>query len=320
MSQGPESVTVFAPGGVGNMGPGLDILGLALTGDGDTVRAHWSGTPGVRIVDPGHPDLPLEPTRHTAALAARAVLDRAGGRLAHGGIALTVRKGLPLSGGQGGSAASAVAGAVAANTLLGNPLDPRELVLACLAAEEQVSGRHADNIAPALLGGIVLIRSLDPLDLVPLPVPDELCVVVALPDQRLRTAEGRSVLPREVARDVALHQAAQVGALVAALGSADYSLLGRAIDDRIAEPARARLLPGFPEAKQAALAAGALGSSISGSGPTAFALTRGPEAGERVAQAMQAAYAGCGERARVRVERVDRQGARLVKGTEGPRQ
>ena len=319
MSQGPESVTAFAPGGVGNVGPGLDILGLALTGDGDTVRAQWTGTPGVRIVDPGHPDLPREPTRHTAALAARAVLDRVGDRLAGTGIALTVSKGLPLSGGQGGSAASAVAGAVAVNALLGNPLAPDELVLACLSAEEQVSGRHADNIAPALLGGIVLIRSLDPLDLVPLPVPEELCVVVALPDQRLRTVDGRSVLPRDISRDVALHQAAQVGAIVAALGSADYGLLGRAIDDRIAEPARARLLPGFREAKQAALAAGALGSSISGSGPTAFALTRGPEAGDRVAGAMQAAYASCGERARVRVERIDREGARLVNRTEDQR-
>ncbi|HEX2248752.1 MAG TPA: homoserine kinase, partial [Gemmatimonadales bacterium] len=307
----------FAPGGVGNVGPGLDILGLALTGDGDTVRAEWSTVPGIQILDPGHPELPREPSRHTAALAAQAVLDRVDDRLARRGIALTVRKGLPLSGGQGGSAASAVAGAVAVNALLGSPLDHSELVRACLAAEERVSGRHADNIAPSLMGGIILIRSLDPLELVRLPVPEELCVVIALPDQRLRTAEGRSVLPREIPLPVAVYQAAQVGALIAALAADDYELLGRAIDDRIAEPPRARLLPGFREAKQAALAAGALGSSISGSGPTAFALTRGPYAGERVARAMQDAYAACGERARVRVERIDREGARLVNRAKG---
>jgi homoserine kinase len=222
---------------------------------------------------------------------------------------------LPLSGGQGGSAASAVAGAVAVNTLLGNPLEKKDLLTAALVAEEGVSGRHADNIAPSLLGGIVLIRSLEPLDVVELPVPDELCVVVVRPDQQLRTVDARSVLPSTVPRPVALHQAAQVGAIVAALASGDYDLLGRAIDDRIAEPARARLLPGFLEAKAAALEAGALGSSISGAGPSAFALVRGPSIGQRVGEAMLSAYAACGQQAQVRVTRVDRHGARLLPDT-----
>lgn len=308
-----QSVTAFAPGGVGNVGPGLDILGLALAGEGDTVRAEWTDEPGVHILDPGHEELPRDPGRHTSGLAARAVLHRAGDRRSlQRGISLTVRKGLPLSGGQGGSAASAVAAAVAVNALLGSPLDRLELVGASLAAEESVSGRHADNVAPSLLGGIVLIRSLEPLDLVELPVPEELWVVVARPDQRMRTAEARSVLPGEVSRAVAVYQAAQVGAMIAALASGDYALLGRAIDDRIAEPARAGLLPGFREAKQAALAAGALGSSISGSGPTAFALVRGPEAGKKVGEAMAAAYASCGRQSEVRVTRIDREGARVV--------
>jgi homoserine kinase len=308
-----RGVTAFAPGGVGNVGPGLDILGLALAGDGDTVRAEWTETPGIQIFDPGHADLTTDPNRHTAALAARAVLESAGerGRLENG-IGLRVRKGLPLSGGQGGSAASAVAGAVAVNALLGNPLDQLSLVRAALVAEESVSGRHADNVAPALLGGIVLIRSLEPLDLIRLPVPEKLWVVVALPDQQLRTAEARSVLPTAIPRAVALHQAAQVGAMIAALASNDYQLLGRALDDRIAEPARAGLLPGFREAKRAALEAGALGCSISGAGPTAFALVKGQEAGKRVAAAMAAAYQSCGRRSEVRVTKVDREGARIL--------
>ncbi len=303
----------FAPGGVGNIGPGLDILGLALDGPGDTVRAEWIAHPGIQIIDPGHRELPADADRHTAGLAARAVLDRSVGRSGRSeGIGLTVMKGLPLSGGQGGSAASAVAAAVAVNALLGDPLDRAALLSAALEAEEGVSGRHADNVAPALLGGIILIRSLDPLDLVELPVPEQLRVVVARPHQQLRTAEARRVLPAQVNREAAVYQAAQVGAIVAALASGDYALLGRAIDDRIAEPVRAPLLPGFLEAKRAALDAGALGSSISGSGPTAFALVEGEDAGERVAAAMSAAYSSCGHGSEVRVARIDRHGARVV--------
>lgn len=310
-------VVAYAPGSVGNVGPGLDILGLAVAGAGDTVIATWTAEPGLHVTDPGHPELPREPTRHTSALAARAVVDRAGaGTLRGRGIALAASKGLPLSGGQGGSAASAVAGAVAVNALLGSPLDAAALIEACLAAEEAVAGRHADNLAPSLLGGIVLIRSMDPLDLVRLPVPRELHVVLARPDQRMRTADARAVLPRDVPRATALHQAAQVGALVAALALDDYALLGRSIDDRIAEPARAGLLPGFAEAKAAALAAGALGSSISGSGPTVFALARGAAAAERVAVAMRDAYTAGGQASEVRVGAVDRAGARIVEDTE----
>jgi homoserine kinase len=313
------AVTAFAPGGVGNVGPGLDILGLAVAGAGDAVTAEWTREGGIEIRDPGHPSLPFDPARHTAALAARAVLEAAGERLSAGrGVALRVRKGLPLSGGQGGSAASAVAGAVAANALLGGLLDQAGLLDACLAAEETVAGRHLDNIAASLLGGIVLIRCMQPPELIALPVPEELTVVLVRPEQELRTADGRAVLPRELPRDVALHQAAQVGALVAALAAGDYELLGRAIDDRIAEPARARLLPGFAEAKAAALGAGALGSSISGSGPTSFALTRGHAAGERVAAAMVAAYAAAGFRSEARVAGVDRAGARLLDSDGAP--
>jgi homoserine kinase len=313
-----DAVTAFAPGGVGNIGPGLDVLGLAVAGAGDEVRAEWTREPGIHLRDPGHPSLPRDPARHTAALAAQAVLAAAGTRReGRAGMALTVRKGLPLAGGQGGSAASAVAGAVAANALLGAPLDRAELLAACLVAEEAVAGRHLDNIAPSLLGGIVLIRCMEPPDIVQLAVPDELTVVLVRPEQSLRTADARAVLPVTVLRDIAIHQAAQVGAIVAALASSDYELLGRAIDDRIAEPVRASLLPGFADAKAAALRAGALGSSISGSGPTAFALTRGPEVAARVAEAMIAAYGAAGYGAEARVAPVDRVGARLLEDSGG---
>lgn len=303
------SIEVFAPGCIGNIGPGLDILGLAVTGPGDSVRAELSPTPGVVLLDPGHPDLPTDPARHTAGIAAHAVLKRAGEKR---GVALHVTKGLPLSGGQGGSAASAVAAAVAVNTLLGTPLATQELLFACLEAEATVAGRHLDNIAPSLLGGAVLIRSLDPLEVVPLTIQGNLPIVLAHPEQRLETRRGRAALPADVERETALFQAAQVAAIVAALARGDWQLLGRSIDDRVAEPARAPLLPGFRDAKAAALAAGALGCSISGSGPTAFAFAPDEARAEAIRTAMVQAYHRAGVPCSARIAQVDTRGARVV--------
>ena len=303
------SIEVFAPGCIGNIGPGLDILGLAVTGPGDSVRATETATPGVIITDAGHPDLPRDPTRHTSGIAAGAVL----ARVRHPrGITLSVTKGLPLSGGQGGSAASAVAAAVAVNTLIGSPLSSHELLECCLEAEETVAGRHLDNIAPSLLGGAVLVRSLDPMDVVPLTVRGDLHIVLVHPGHQLETRRGRSVLPQAVDRATALFQAAQVAGIVAAFARGDWQLLGRSIDDRIAEPARAPLLPGFPEAKLAALKAGALGCSISGSGPTAFAFAADQAGADRVRRAMVEAYELRGVLCSARLARVDTRGARIV--------
>ncbi len=304
-----HSCRAWAPGSVGNLGPGLDILGLALTGAGDRVIAGSTDQPGITIADPGGPALPSDPGRNAAGLAAAAVLRRAGREGV--GLRLSVEKGLPLAGGQGGSAASAIAAAVAVNRLLGDPLDAGAILACGLEAEERLAGRHLDNLAPSLLGGIVLIRSMDPPELIPLPVPPDLLIVLAHPDQALRTSAARAVLPAVIDRDTALHQAAQVGAIVAALAAGDLALLGRAIDDRIAEPVRAPLLPGFREAKAAALAAGALGCSISGSGPTSFALARDPAGAERVALALRQAYGSAGLRCRTRIARVDTRGARV---------
>lgn len=297
----------FAPGSIGNVGPGLDVLGLAVAGAGDTVEIAWHDGGGMLVADAGHPDLPREADRNTAAIAAAAVFVRAG---VSRGAVLTVTKGLPLSGGQGGSAASAVAGAVAANHLCDAGLDTTGLLECALAAEATVAGRHADNLAPSLLGGLVLVRSVDPMDLVALPVPDALRIVLVHPAMQLRTRDARAVLPEMVTRQVAIEQAGNVAAMVAGALLGDLALLGRALDDQIAEPARAALLPGFLAAKAAARAAGALGCSISGAGPTAFALVDGRETGEAVAAAMVAAYAAAGLPAIAKVAEIDREGAR----------
>lgn len=302
-----DSVKVFAPGSIGNVGPGLDILGMATAAAGDAVSMTWSGSGLSQVDDPGHPELPVDVTRNTAAIAAIAVLQRVG---SDRGVRLSVHKGLPLSGGQGGSAASAVAGAVAANLLADAGLDHVALLECALQAESAVAGRHLDNLAPSLLGGLVLVRSVQPIDVIKLPVPEGLRVVLVHPHQRLGTREARAALPATLPRDLALQQAANIAAMVAGACLGDLALLGRAIDDRIAEPARAPLLPGFVVARRAALDAGALGCSISGAGPTAFALTDDDARSVLVAEAMVRAYGNAGVAANATITRVDPTGAR----------
>lgn len=305
-----QRIRAFAPGSVGNVGPGLDILGLALKGRGDVVELALRNGKGIEVADAGHPDLPKDAEHNTAALAAAAAL-KIGGQ-SDVGLTVTITKGLPLSGGQGGSAASAVAGAVAANALLDLGLSEQQLVESALEAEAHVAGRHLDNILPSLIGGIVLIRDAASYDWMRMEAPKALRVVLAQPEQRLRTAEGRAVLPADVTRDVALYQAAQVAAMVLAFTSNDLTILRRAVDDRIAEPARAPLLPGFTSAKRAAMDAGALGCSISGSGPTAFAFASDQADALEIAAAMKAAYESEGIGCATRVSEVSPEGARVV--------
>jgi homoserine kinase len=282
-----------------------------VAGRGDTVSVRSVERPGVTIKDPGHKDLPTDPEGHTAAIAASEVL-RLAGASGDVGLEVSVRKGLSLTAGQGGSAASAVAAAVATNGLLNNPLWPSGLVAACLAAEERVSGPCYDNIAASLLGGLILIRSTDPLEMVKLPVPQSLRMALVLPNYQVRTSLGRSRLPDSVPLGISMYQAAQVGALVAACFQRDLGLLGRAIEDRIALPSRLDLFPGFSAARKAALDAGALGVSISGSGPTAFALADSESSGLRIADTMSEAYLAAGFDCSARVAQVDHLGARLI--------
>jgi homoserine kinase len=284
-----ERAAAIAPGGVGNIGPGLDVLGMAVSGPGDRVLVERVPGRGVTIADAGHPELPTDPEKNTAGIAAMKVLAYAGA--ASIGVRLTIVKGLPLAGGQGGSAASAVAGAVAVNRLLGDPLDPIILLTCALEAEATVAGRHADNLAPALFGGVCLIRSVHPLDVIKLPIPESLRVVMAHPAQRLRTADARAVLPQFIERARVIQQMANVAAMVSGFWSGDLALIGRGLDDQIAEPARAPLLPGFIEAKGAAIAAGALGGSLSGAGPTSFYLCTDDLSAQRVAHSVRDAYA-----------------------------
>ena len=300
-------VRVFAPATVSNLGPGFDVLGLALQQPGDLVEAELHDEPGVKIVAvTGAGDaLTTDPTRNVVGIAAADVLrrlqDKVQGPAASGqnqgprngvGVRLWLHKQMPLASGLGSSAASSVAGALAVNELFGGGLSRRELVASALEGERAASGApHADNAAPSLLGGIVLIRSYDPLELVSLPIPPELRVVVVHPHCEVATASARALVSKrryELGDVVA--NLGNVGALISALHQNDLELFGRSIRDRLVEPVRAGLIPGFQQVKDAALAAGALGCSISGSGPSVFAFSGSDRGASRVAAAMRDAF------------------------------
>jgi homoserine kinase len=288
-----SSCRAFAPGSIGNLACGFDVLGLALAGPGDEVLALRSDTPGLRIVtvrgEAGR--LSRDPARNTAGAAAGAVLDEAGFDPGSEGVALEVSKGLPLAAGMGGSAASAVAAAVAVDGLLGSRL-PRESLLRCALAGEAVAAGagHPDNAAPSLLGGLVLVPDWEPLRAIELEVPSEMVAVHVHPHVEVETAEARKVLGSSVALKDAVAQWGNTAALVAGLFRRDWEIISRAVQDRVAEPLRAPLVPGFHAVKNAALEAGALAASLSGSGPSLFALCRGEERGWAVGEAMVRAF------------------------------
>jgi len=303
-----DRVSCYAPGSTSNVGPGFDCLGIAVAGMGDRVVAARAGDAGVRVLSVSDPRIPCDPRRNTAALAAADVLRRAG---ASGvGLELRVEKGLPLSGGLGGSAASAVAGASAANALLGGPLGPEELLHAALEAEAVVAGRHPDNAAPSLLGGAILILGIEPLRWARLTVHPSLRLVFATPAYGVETARARAVLPASVPRVDAVGQASALAGLVLGLERADGALLRAAMVDRVAEPSRIPLYPGYARAREAALASGAWGVAVSGAGPTLLAIA--PEASAAaIGSAVVAAYGEAGVEARLHVAGVDARGARI---------
>jgi homoserine kinase len=307
--RGPVEITAFAPATVANLGAGLDVLGLALAAPGDRVTARLSDGRGVTIatVSGDGGALTLDPEKNTAGIAAAATLARAGITT---GVALTLHKGMPIGSGLGSSAASAAAAAYAVNLLIGSPLRKAELVGPCLDAEAAVSGRHADNVAPALLGGLILVRSLDPLDLIRLPVPEGLVVAVVTPKMELSTRAARAALPKDVPLASLVRNTAHVGAFISACYSGDLGLLGRSISDAVATPARMPLIPGCAGVIEAALDAGALGSSISGAGPSIFALCRSERSAGEVAARMVAAFAAAGMVANSIVSPADCPGAR----------
>ena len=321
MSQSNESATAFAPATVSNVACGFDVLGFALHAPGDTVTAARAPGTGVRIdqITGDNGRLTRDPAKNTAGIAAQALLDAVGERR---GVVLTIRKGLPLSSGLGGSAASAVAAAFAVNELVGARLSHETLMTCAFEGERVGAGSaHGDNIAPAVYGGFVLVRVANPPDVVRLPVPAGLTAVVVHPDLEIETARARALLGTHVPLGDAIRQWANLGAFIDALHRSDFDLLSRALEDTIAEPRRAPLVPGLAAIKQAAVDAGALGCSLSGSGPSLFALCRTAVSAEQVARAMAAAVAQHigGAAPKTYVSPIAPQGARIVAAPADPK-
>ena len=307
-----KSITAFAPATVANVACGFDIIGFALTEPGDEVTASLSSTPGVCIekIEGGDGSMPMDPAKNTAGVAVDFLLQRIDQDL---GVTLTLKKKMPIGSGLGSSASSAVAAAVATNELLDEPLSREELLPAVIEAERIACGApHADNVAPSLLGGFVLIRSYNPLDIVCIPSPKNLFAVVVHPNIEVKTEDARKVLQNSIKLDEAVKQWANVGGLIAGLYRSDYDLIGRSLEDVIAEPMRSILIPGFDEVKQAALGAGALGFSISGSGPSVFAFSTSDSESRLIATTMQAEFIKVGLESEAYISRINPEGARIL--------
>jgi homoserine kinase len=308
-----NSISVFAPATVANVACGFDIFGFAVANPGDKVTLTVRDEPGVRITDiiGDEGRLPRETTRNTAGIAIQTYLQHIG--RTDVGLDIVLHKQMPLGSGLGSSAASAVAGVFAINELLGRPLPTMKLLPFAMEGERLACGSaHADNVAPSLLGGFVVIRSYHPLDVIRIETPAILFCTLVHPDIEVNTKDARFILKNEVSLKNTIIQMGNVAGLIAGLMKPDYDLISRSLVDVIIEPVRSILIPEFNEAKQAALDNGALGCSISGSGPSMFALSRDAQTAERVGAAMQQAFLSVGVTSEAYVSEINREGPKVL--------
>lgn len=283
-----NTITIFSPATIANVGPGFDIMGFAINQPGDIISLEVIKERSHQIVNKTSFDLPLDPDKNASSVSLSAFLNHIGSKEK---FLITFLEKIQPGSGIGSSAASSAGSVFAANLLLNEPLSRKELVRFAMLGEQAASGSaHADNVAPALMGGFVLIRSYHPLDLIEITSPPELFCTVVHPEIQLATKESRRILKGNVPLDIAVTQAGNVAGLITGLLRSDYDLIRNSLHDVIAEPARSFLIPGFDKLKEASMAAGALGSSISGSGPSVFSLSKGKKAANAVAKSMQKVF------------------------------
>lgn len=309
-----EKVTAFAPASIGNVGVGFDMLGLALSGAGDRVIARRTEEPGITVSEvlgldgAPHPYLSRDPEHNTASIAAKALWNDYGD---DHGVDLRIHKGVPLQSGMGSSAASAVAAAYAVNQLLGTPLPTADLLPYALAGEQYASGGlHADNVAPSLLGGMIFCPQVLLPETVRIPAPEGVVAVLVHPELQVNTAQARRKLAKAYTMDQWLEQQAYFGGFIAACAANDIDLIRKTLKDVIIEPQRASAVSCFGAVKEAAERGGALGCSLSGSGPSIFALCE-ERHGSNLATAMEQACRALGVDCQSWVSRLDAGGARL---------
>lgn len=308
-----NAISASAPATVANVTCGFDIFGFAVEAPCDEVTLTLRDTPGVVITgitgDEGR--LPVDAERNTAGVAVREYLKALGSEQ---GIGIELAKNLPLGSGMGSSAASSVAALVAINHLMGEPMKRDDLLPFAMEAERVACGSpHADNVAPSLLGGFVLIRGYEPLDVVRIPTPDELYCTLVHPQLELNTEDSRNVLKASIPLRDAVRQWGNIAGLVTGLMKPDYDLIGRSLHDYIAEPLRSVLIPGFDRIKKMAVEAGALGAGISGSGPTIFALSTTAEIASKVGTVIRDEFEAFRVDSEVYVSKINQDGARVLK-------
>jgi len=284
-------IKVFAPATVANVACGFDILGFALDKPGDEIIARFTKKKGLEIAEitGSRKQLPMEVEKNTAGFAALKMLEHIGE--ADRGIALEIHKKMPFGSGLGSSAASAVGGVMAVNELLNRPLTKRQLLPFAVAGEEVADGSyHADNVAPSLMGGIIFIRDNPTLDIHRIPNPKGLQVVCVYPHIKILTKDARDILSDQVSLKNTITQTGNIGGLIVGMYNADLDLISRSLNDVIIEPQRAKLIPGFFDVKDAAMNEGAMGCSISGAGPTIFAICPNTFVAENAAHKMKSVF------------------------------
>ena len=305
-----EEIKIFSPATVANLSCGFDVLGCCMDNVGDEMRIAKNDLQKVRITRISGQELPMEATKNVAGVAAMALLDHL---REEQGFDIEIDKKIKVGSGIGSSSASAAGAVFGVNKLLGEPLSRSELIPFAMEGERLASGNaHADNVAPALLGGFSLVRSYDPFEVISLPTPPELRIVVLHPLIEIKTKDSRSIIKHQVSLKKAIKQWGNLGAFVSALHTSDYDLLGRSLQDEIVEPIRSILIPYFSELKKTALENGALGFGISGSGPSVFSLCKGQENAQRVKEAINEFYRDKGIEFDLHLSKVNPEGIRII--------
>ncbi len=305
-----NEINIFSPATVANVSCGFDAMGFALESLGDEMIFKKTDAKEVVISKIEGANLPIEARKNVAGVVAQNMLNDSH---ADFGLDIQIFKNFKPGSGLGSSAASASGTAFAVNELLGKKYSDLELTKFAMQGEVIACGSAiADNVAAAIYGGFVLIRSYEPLDIVSIPTPDELVATIIHPQIEVKTEDARKVMPSEIPLKTAVSQWANVGGLISGLHAGDFDLIGRSLVDHVAEPARKALIPHFDEVKSASLDAGALGAGISGSGPSIFALSEGMETANKVKEAMNAVYKDSGIDFSIYVSRISTAGARVI--------
>ncbi|MDC6366992.1 MULTISPECIES: homoserine kinase [Flavobacteriaceae] len=305
-----EEVKVFCPATIANVSCGFDVLGLALDSVGDEMIVRKTSEKGIRITKITGQDLPLETEKNVAGVAGLALLEQSG---FDGGFEIEIDKRIKPGSGIGSSAASSAGAVWAMNELLGNRFSKLELVQFAMQGEKLASDvAHADNVAPVIYGGFTLVRSYVPLDIISIPTPEQLWATVIHPQIEIKTSDSRKILKTNISLATGIKQWGNIGGLIAGLFQNDYDLIGRSLQDYIVEPIRSILIPGFDTIKSNAMHAGALGSGISGSGPSIFALSKGENIAKKVANSMQETYGNIGIPFDIHISKINIQGVKIL--------